>query len=114
MTRKVRRLGIKNHTRTSLLIISIGIASELGSPAPASQPETPKTKPFNAEPASGESSSMALTRSMKGKGKEVDIDALMRKDDFEYGRKAALLEPIEKAEEGFALWESGSDKGDDA
>lgn len=49
---------------------------------------------------------------VKGKGKEIDIDALMRKDDCEVSRGAALLEPIEKAEEGFALWESGSDKGE--
>jgi hypothetical protein len=51
---------------------------------------------------------------VKGKGKEIDtdVDELMQKDDFEYGAKAALLQPIEKAEEGFQLWESGSDKGD--
>lgn len=49
---------------------------------------------------------------VKGKGKEVeiDIDTLMSKDTS--APKAALLEPIEKAEDGFALWESGSDKGD--
>jgi len=56
---------------------------------------------------------------VKGKGKEVDvnidididIDTLMSKDG-EVSRKAALLEPIEKAEEGFQVWESGSDKGE--
>jgi hypothetical protein len=47
----------------------------------------------------------------KGKEVEVDVDSLMQKDDFEMPRKAALLEPIEKAEEGFALWESGSADG---
>ena len=52
---------------------------------------------------------------VKGKGKEidVDVDALMRKDDFVSAPKAALLEPIEKAEEGFEVWESGSAKGDE-
>jgi len=49
----------------------------------------------------------------KGKGRQVDVDALMQKDDFEPGRKAALLEPIEKAEEGFDVWESGSAQGDE-
>ncbi|TVY15772.1 hypothetical protein LARI1_G005865, partial [Lachnellula arida] len=44
---------------------------------------------------------------VKGKGKEVqvDVDALMRKDDFEVAPKAMLLEPIEKADEGFEVWE---------
>jgi hypothetical protein len=50
---------------------------------------------------------------VKGKGKEIDVDALMQKDDFELAPKAALLEPIEKAEEGFEVWESGSAKGDE-
>lgn len=45
---------------------------------------------------------------VKGKGKEIDIDALMTKDGF--APKAKLLEPIEKAEEGFELWESSSAK----
>ena len=48
----------------------------------------------------------------KGKGIEVDIDALMAKSTDEVP-KARLLEPIEKAEEGFQLWESGSAKGDE-
>lgn len=39
---------------------------------------------------------------VEGKGKE--IDELMRKDDFEMPRKAALLEPLEKAENDFELW----------
>ncbi|TVY43232.1 hypothetical protein LOCC1_G005434, partial [Lachnellula occidentalis] len=49
---------------------------------------------------------------VKGKGKEVqvDVDALMRKDDFDVAPKAMLLEPIEKADEGFEVWESGSAK----
>jgi hypothetical protein len=45
---------------------------------------------------------------VNGKGKELDIDTLMSKDGF--APKAKLLEPIEKAEEGFELWESGSAK----
>lgn len=52
---------------------------------------------------------------VKGKGREVDIDELMRKDDLSYGAKARLLEPCEKPEEGpeFSLWESGSAKGEE-
>lgn len=45
---------------------------------------------------------------LKGKGKELDIDTLMSKDGV--APKAKLLEPIEKAEDGFELWESGSAK----
>ena len=45
---------------------------------------------------------------LKGKGKELDIDTLMSQDGL--APKAKLLEPIEKAEEGFELWESGSAK----
>lgn len=45
---------------------------------------------------------------VKGKGKELDIDTLMSKDGL--APPAKLLEPIEKAEEGFELWESGSAK----
>jgi len=41
-----------------------------------------------------------------------DVDDLMRKDDYEIASKAALFEGIEKAEEGFAIYESGSEKGD--
>lgn len=42
---------------------------------------------------------------VKGKGTEIDVDALMAKDDFVSAPKAVLLEPIEKAEEGFEVWE---------
>jgi hypothetical protein len=45
---------------------------------------------------------------LKGKGKELDIDTLMSKGGV--APKAKLLEPIEKAEDGFELWESGSAK----
>ncbi|KAH9219363.1 hypothetical protein DL95DRAFT_384416 [Leptodontidium sp. 2 PMI_412] len=51
----------------------------------------------------------------KGKGVEVDIDALME-SKFEAGSgsgNARLLEPIEKVEEGWSVWESGSAKGDE-
>lgn len=41
-----------------------------------------------------------------------DADELMQRDDFEVGKKAALLEPIEKAEEDFEIFESGSAKGE--
>ena len=44
---------------------------------------------------------------------DIDIDALVEKDGFGFAPKAALLEPIEKAEEGFEMWESGSAKGDE-
>ncbi len=56
-----------------------------------------------------------FTAEVKGKGKEIDIDidALMSKDGFEGAPKAAVLQPIEKAEEGFDLWESGSSKDDE-
>lgn len=52
---------------------------------------------------------------VKGMGKEIDIDidVLMEKDGFGVAPKAALLEPIEKTEEGFEVWESGSAKGDE-
>lgn len=47
----------------------------------------------------------------KGKGKEVDIDALMAKG--EEAPKAGLLCPMEPVAEGWSVWESGSDKGDE-
>ncbi|KAG4435050.1 hypothetical protein IFR05_009474 [Cadophora sp. M221] len=47
----------------------------------------------------------------KGKGVEVDIDALM--EGGSGSGKARLLEPIEKVEEGWSVWESGSAKGDE-
>jgi hypothetical protein len=42
---------------------------------------------------------------VQGEGRELDVDALMQKDDLVCAPKAALLEPIEKAEEGFEVWE---------
>ncbi|RDL40896.1 Uncharacterized protein BP5553_00875 [Venustampulla echinocandica] len=50
---------------------------------------------------------------VKGKGREIDseaVDVLMQKDDFDIAPKAALLEPIEKPEDNFEVWESGSAK----
>jgi hypothetical protein len=44
---------------------------------------------------------------------DLEIDALMQKSPFATAPKAALLEPIEKAEVGFEVWESGSAKGDE-
>jgi len=71
----------------------------------------------NAEEEEGQVEECAVAfdfiAEVKGKGKEIDIDALMSKDCFEVAPKAALLEPIEKAEEGFEVWESGSAKGDE-
>lgn len=57
----------------------------------------------------------------KGKGKEVevdaipqlDIDTLMSRDRFEAAPKAFLLQPIEKAEDNFEIYESASANGDD-
>lgn len=52
----------------------------------------------------------------KGKGKAVDVadvDELMRKSEALAPEKAALLQPLEKAEEGWVVWESGSANGDD-
>lgn len=43
---------------------------------------------------------------------ERTIDELMSRDDSA-PRKAALLQPIEKAEEGWTLWESGSVDGEE-
>lgn len=59
---------------------------------------------------------------VKGKGREMspeqavpslNIDALMAKDDFEIAPKASLLEPLEKAEDNFEIWASGSAKDED-
>lgn len=58
---------------------------------------------------------------VKGKGREVpmetvaslNVEALMQKDDFEIAPKASLLEPLEKAEENFEIWASGSAKDED-
>ncbi|CAG8982012.1 hypothetical protein HYALB_00004881 [Hymenoscyphus albidus] len=62
---------------------------------------------------------------IKGKGREIPeheampsnltVDALMAKNDYELAPKAPLLEPIEKAEEGFEIWASSSakDEGED-
>lgn len=46
---------------------------------------------------------------------EIDIDVLMQKSEMDIAPVAALLEPIEKPEEGanFEVWESGSAKGDE-
>jgi hypothetical protein len=41
------------------------------------------------------------------------VDQLMQKSDWDVAPKAAVLEPLEKAEEGFQVWESGSAKGDE-
>lgn len=75
--------------------------------------------PTESDPAESEEDAEAVPMTfdfiaeVKGKGKEIDVEALMQKDDFVSARKAALLEPIEKAEEGFEVWESGSAKGDE-
>jgi hypothetical protein len=75
--------------------------------------------PAESDPAEGGEEPVPMTfdfiAEVKGKGKEIDIDidALMQKDDFDLAPKAALLEPIQKAEEGFEVWESGSAKGDE-
>ncbi|KUJ17594.1 uncharacterized protein LY89DRAFT_684602 [Mollisia scopiformis] len=41
---------------------------------------------------------------------ELDVETLMQRPSSTAAPKAALLQPIEKAEEGFELWESGSAK----
>jgi hypothetical protein len=72
----------------------------VGEDAPRDQEvEAPMTFDFSAE--------------VKGKGREIDIDALMSRDVDFVAPKAALLEPMEKAEENFEVWESGSAKGDE-
>ena len=52
---------------------------------------------------------------VKGKEEPSDaiVDELMRKSDWDVAPKAAVLEPLEKAEDGFQVWESGSAKGDE-
>jgi hypothetical protein len=51
---------------------------------------------------------------LSGRGEiDIDIDPLVEKDGLGFAPKAALLEPTEKAEEGFEVWESGSAKGDE-
>ena len=75
--------------------------------------------PAESDPATEEAieppMSFDFIAEVKGKGKEIDadIDALMTKDDRLLAPEAALLESIEKAEEGFEVWESGSAKGDE-
>lgn len=75
--------------------------------------------PAESDPANEEAIEPPMTfdfiAEVKGKGKEIDadIDALMTKDDRLLAPEAALLESIEKAEEGFEVWESGSAKGDE-
>lgn len=49
----------------------------------------------------------------KGKGVEVDVEGLVGRNEGVEGGKARLLEPIEKVEEGWSVWESGSAKGDE-
>lgn len=49
----------------------------------------------------------------KGKGVEVDVEGAMGKSDGSGSGKARLLEPIEKVDAGWSVWESGSAKGDD-
>jgi hypothetical protein len=41
------------------------------------------------------------------------VDELMAKSDAEAPAQAKLFEPLEKAEEGFEVWESGSARGED-
>ena len=48
----------------------------------------------------------------KGKGVEVDVNLGVVVEGVE-GGKARLLEPIERVEEGWSVWESGSAKGDE-
>lgn len=69
----------------------------------ANDPEVPSSLTFD------------FSAEIKGKGKEreIDIDELMRKDDREAPKAAKVLEPIEKAEDGFEVWESGSAQGDE-
>lgn len=52
----------------------------------------------------------SFTADLKGKGREIDIDVLMQQP----AQQASLLEPLERVEEGFEVWEeSGSSNGDD-
>lgn len=78
--------------------------------ADAEHGEAPEDLEAVAEPVS---MTFDFITEVKGKGKEIDVETLMAKDNFAVAPKASLLEPIEKAEQGFEIWASGSDKGDD-
>jgi hypothetical protein len=73
--------------------------------APVTEDTAPLTSSFN------------FVAEVKGKSpvyesRALDIDALMQKSEEE-APMAALLEPIEKAEEGFEVWDSGSAKDEE-
>ncbi|TVY81156.1 hypothetical protein LSUE1_G006262, partial [Lachnellula suecica] len=80
----------------SVFIIAADEEAETDVECEVEQPAVPVTFDFSPE------------IDLKGKG--VDVEALMQKDDAEAAPKAVLLEPIEKAEDGFEVWESGSAK----
>jgi hypothetical protein len=79
-------------------------------------PETAEVVDENSSLPPPSSKSFDFVSEVKGKGpvveeyKGLDVEALMRKDDREMAPKASLLEPIERAPEGFEVWESGSAK----
>lgn len=63
--------------------------------------------------ADGGDKELALTVDAPVKKMGKDVDDLMMKRSDVVAKQAALLEPIEKAEEGFDVWESGSAKDDE-
>ncbi len=78
----------------------------------STEPDTSETVPecIEEQPIHKFNFSLELDRKGKGRALEVDVDALMAKSG---ASEARLFEPLEKAEEGFEVWESGSAKGDE-
>ena len=73
------------------------------------EPDTEDKTTSNVTPAVETPVVVELDR--KGKGRAVE--ELMAKSDREAPSQAALFAPLEKADEGFEVWESASAKGDD-
>lgn len=70
-----------------------------------------KSHPQEQIPSRESSYEFSLEVPVKGKGRALqDVDDLMA---MAAEGKALLLQPVEKAEEGWSVWESGSAKGDE-
>jgi hypothetical protein len=85
-------------------------------PESAESYEAPSTEPHEADPQSFDSipqepSSHTFNFSIPA-SISLEVDALMTKSDTEVPAGAKLFEPLEKAEEGFEVWESASAKGE--
>lgn len=78
---------------------------EVGEVSRTGQQEFAYTVELAAEEVKGKSREMAVD--------EEAVEALMSRRPDEAAVKAAVLQPLERAEEGFEVWESGSAKGDE-